>query len=191
MLEPPGTMRTPLSAVESLHRVGGLVEPRLPRGVDRHVDDRAQAEAEQDALLHPAVDAPAGLRAGVGLGRADCAAVQARFEFVKEAEVLFGVLRRLVVEDFFDSLTKHSRVPGRPAPDGIFASVAGCGAHIGSRHTGSQRPIIAIAAFTGNRDSIRRRSRPSAFASRARDREVVGLGEPAHLLRERRSRPPR
>ena len=31
MLDPPGTMRTPLASVKSLHRIGGLVEKRLPR----------------------------------------------------------------------------------------------------------------------------------------------------------------
>ena len=32
MLDPPGTMRTPLCAVKLLHRVGGLIEERLARG---------------------------------------------------------------------------------------------------------------------------------------------------------------
>ena len=101
--------------VESLHRVGGFVEPGLTRGVDGHIDDRAQAEAEKNALFHPAIDAPASLERGVGFGGADRAAVQGGLEFVKEAEMLFGVLRGFVIEDFFDfvALSIHESQVGQ------------------------------------------------------------------------------
>ncbi len=55
-------MRTPLVGVEPLQRQRVLVEERPAPLADAHVDDVAEAEAEQDALLHPDVDAPAGRR---------------------------------------------------------------------------------------------------------------------------------
>ncbi len=58
--EPPGTMRTPLPTSKRLQRQRVLVEERPAAVIDRHVDEVAEAEPEQDALLHPGVDAPAG-----------------------------------------------------------------------------------------------------------------------------------
>ena len=64
-------------AVELLHRVGGLVEQRLPGRVDGHVHDLAHAEAEQDPLLHPGIHAPAGRGGCVRLGGPHLAASSA------------------------------------------------------------------------------------------------------------------
>ena len=66
MLDPPGTMRTPLGKSKLLHRISGLVEKGLPRGVHGHIHDRAHAKTQQDAFLHPAVHAPADRRRASG-----------------------------------------------------------------------------------------------------------------------------
>ena len=59
-----------------LQRQRVLVEERPAAVIGRHVDQTAEAEAEQDALLDPGVDAPAGRRRRVGLGGADDAVGQ-------------------------------------------------------------------------------------------------------------------
>ena len=69
--DPPGTMRTPAASAELLQRQRVFVVERPAAVVHRHVDGVAEPEAEQDALLHPGVDAPAGRAGRVGLGGAD------------------------------------------------------------------------------------------------------------------------
>ena len=64
-------MRTPLAASSRFSGSVSLSKKRPAPLRDAHVDDVAEAEAEQDALLHPDVDAPARRGRRVGLGRAD------------------------------------------------------------------------------------------------------------------------
>ncbi len=67
-------MRTPAAGSSRLSGNVSLSKNDEAAVVHRHVDDVAVAEAEQDALLDPGVDTPAGGGAGVGLGRAHLAA---------------------------------------------------------------------------------------------------------------------
>ncbi len=74
-----------------MHRVSGLIDERLPHRIDRHVDDRPHAEAQQNTLLDPSVDAPAALLRVVGLGCADGPGVQRLLESGEERE-MFGLV---------------------------------------------------------------------------------------------------
>src|SRR5437870_5468271 len=86
---------------ESPNRISGFVEERLFGGVNGHVRDGTHAKAKKDSLLHPGVDAPTGFRRGVGLRRANFAAVQCRLEITEQPVMfLFVVLRRLVEKSF-------------------------------------------------------------------------------------------
>src|SRR2546429_1831017 len=86
---------------ESPNRISGFVEERLFGGVNGHVRDGTQAKAKKDSLLHPGVDAPTGFRRGVGLRRANFAAVQCRLKITEQPVMfLFVVLRRLVEKSF-------------------------------------------------------------------------------------------
>src|SRR6267142_3327767 len=80
-------------AREALYRIGAFIEERLPREIDRHIHHRAHAEAEQDAFLNPAVDAPPAFRIWVSLGRAHRASIQSIFEALKQAKMIVGVGR--------------------------------------------------------------------------------------------------
>src|SRR5581483_5113374 len=97
---------------EFLNWVGGFVQPRLTRGFDRHVDDRAHAEAEQNAFLDPGIHAPSGFCGGVGFRGADLAGAQTSAEIEEEAEIVFAVGRGFGVEEALD-LSLHAR-SGRP-----------------------------------------------------------------------------
>src|SRR5205823_5077024 len=58
-------------SIERVNRPGRFIEQRLARRIDRHIDNRPHAEAQQDTLFYPAIHTPAtGLRA-VRLGGAD------------------------------------------------------------------------------------------------------------------------
>ena len=87
--------------------------------------------------------------------------------------MLFGVLRRLVVEELLRfSCTKHSRSPrlGQRLLR-IFASVAGCGRAHGQAPDRLAAGPSWPSRPSRDRDSIRRSARPSAVASARRDRE--------------------
>src|SRR5208283_2320820 len=107
---------------KAFHRVSGLIEIRLPAGIDRHIDDATHAEAEQDALLHPRVDAPAGGRVRVRLGGARAAFVQRGFEFGEEAEVIVAVRGGLFVVESFDFSLQPARSRADPSSPKPFRS---------------------------------------------------------------------
>jgi hypothetical protein len=69
--EPPGTIRTPLAAVRPpfIGSVSFSKKDHLA-AVDAHVHHVTAAETNENALLHPDVDAPAGRRRRVGFGGA-------------------------------------------------------------------------------------------------------------------------
>ena len=155
------------------HRV--LVVERQAR--DRHVDGVAEAEAEQDALLDPRVDAPAGRRRGIGLGRAHLARAERRAQARRRPAraAALSASAPAAKSDSIVGLESHGRsarlptraeVPrtaparrsaarrdiGRPSSfrtPSIFSCDAGRGGTIGSRNTSSHSPIAAIANFTG------------------------------------------
>src|SRR5437773_10474248 len=99
-------------ACEAFYRIGGFIEERLPRGIDRHIHHRAHAEAEQDAFLDPAVDAPSAFRIWVWLGRAYRASIQSIFEALKQAKMIVGVGRGFSVEEVLD--LSLQRAPSDP-----------------------------------------------------------------------------
>src|SRR5689334_2323457 len=66
------------------HGIRMLVTKR--QRADGHIDDPADTEAEQDALLDPGVHAPAGWPGWVGLGGADAPTFERGAEFIKEVE---------------------------------------------------------------------------------------------------------
>ena len=85
-----------------LDRVRRFVEEGLAAAVHGHVHKRSHPEAEKDALLDPAVDAPPASGRSVRLSGADQTAVQRVLELLEEAEVILGVRLGLVVEKSFD-----------------------------------------------------------------------------------------
>ena len=64
--------------------------------VDRKVFDPAHAEAEQNALLDPEVDAPLVV---VTFGGTHFTGVEPLLEFIEQREVLVGKFSRRVVEE--------------------------------------------------------------------------------------------
>src|SRR5262249_2171466 len=105
---------------ELLHRIRAFVAEAERR--DRHIDVRAHAKSEQDALLHPRVDLPAGGARGIGLGGANQPAIEG-FEKPAEGRAIAGaVFGRLVIKKLFD-LSLHDvpegrrfRAPSRSSP---------------------------------------------------------------------------
>ena len=89
--EPPGTMRMLRLGAESLHGLRVLV---VERQAGRLIDDVAEPEAEQDALLDPGVDAPAGGRRRVRLRRSDRALFKRRFQLVERRARRCAIRRR-------------------------------------------------------------------------------------------------
>ena len=65
--DPPGTMRTPAPGGEALQRQRVLVVERPAAVIHRRVDRIAEPEPEQDALLHPRIDAPSDRTGRIGL----------------------------------------------------------------------------------------------------------------------------
>jgi len=66
--------------------------------IGRHLHDRAHAEAEQDSLFHPAVDAPARRGGRIGFGGAHDAGIQRGDELLKQARMVVAVLARRLIE---------------------------------------------------------------------------------------------
>ena len=92
---------------EAASRVRGLVDEAEERVAGRlaavHRLECAQTEAEQDAALHPGVDAPAGGLRGVGFGGADRAGLQRMAQRVERGERVgvadgFGAERKPVLD---------------------------------------------------------------------------------------------
>src|SRR5437867_2574957 len=94
MLDPPGTMRTP-----------------SPSGVGRHVGEHAHAEAEEDPLLDPRVDAPRAVRCP--LGGADLAARERGPELGEQRALGLAVALPFLSGERLDALTQ--RHAPRPA----------------------------------------------------------------------------
>src|SRR5262249_2335328 len=80
--------------VNRFNGVSGLVQKRLRRRVRPHLDDGANAEPQEKALLYPSVYAPAGAGALVGLRGTYCAAIQSLLELLKDCAVFVGVAFR-------------------------------------------------------------------------------------------------
>src|ERR1039458_9332328 len=99
-----------------------LVEEGLTRGVNRHVDDTAHAETEQNALLHPGIDAPAGGRVAVRRRRARASFIQCGFKFGEEAEMGVGVSGGLLVVEPFDFSLQPARSLAGPGSPALFRS---------------------------------------------------------------------
>src|SRR5207237_6681157 len=88
-----------------------LVEEREAR-VWGHVDQRPHAEAKQDALLDPGVDAPGA--AGAALGRADLTPGERGAEFGEQGAVGVVVAVARAGGERLDPLTqRHARRPAR------------------------------------------------------------------------------
>ena len=103
---------------EALDRECGFVEERLAFRIDRHVDDRAHAEAQQDALFHPGIHAPAGAGFGARLRGAYAAFVERGFEPLEQEEILVGVDGWFLVEEALDfSLQGTRSSAGRRPPE--------------------------------------------------------------------------
>src|SRR3954466_3837613 len=125
--------------------------------VGRHVDRVAEPEAEQDALLHPRVDAPSGRTGRIRHGRTDGSGAKRALKVEKcfAGRGLVGFVAKC--EQRFDRLLQvaHTRDPattGRPKAR-MVARILSCeaarGETIGNRYASSHRPIAAIANFTG------------------------------------------
>ena len=131
-------------------------------------DDVAEAEAEQDALLHPGVDAPAGRRRRVGLGGAHLAARQRRPQLGERARAASSSASALAaVREAARSIVRRCRASctlarrGRRATTGsaeqlalstrsdLLAATPSAAAPSAAGSAPRSRPIIAIAAFTG------------------------------------------
>src|SRR5580700_6975314 len=95
-----------------LHGKCRFVEPGLPRGVDRHVDDSAHAKTQQDSLFYPSVHAPSGFRGTVWFGRANLTRVQRLLEALEKIKMFVAVCFWFIVEETFD-LSLHAR-SGQP-----------------------------------------------------------------------------
>ena len=163
--EPPGTMRTPASSAGLLQRHRVLVVER-PGRVGRHVDDVAEAEAEQDALLHPGVDAPAGRRrrhrarprARRRRRAPRCSSAKRR---ARRRLVGGRALRRTALDaslQVIDAPRLRRRPAGRARcsiAEHLAPATPAAAAPSAAGTTSSHRPIAAIANFTGP-DSTRR-----------------------------------
>src|SRR5271154_1740278 len=87
---------------EALHRKRGFVEPGLPGGIDRHVDHRPHAKAEQNPFFHPGIHAPAGFCPRVRLSRADFTGIERLLEALEELKMVVGVCGGWLVEEALD-----------------------------------------------------------------------------------------
>src|SRR5580700_10677396 len=112
-----GNDANPAIGCEALHRKRGLVEPRLPRGIDRHVNYRAHAKAEQNAFFYPGIHAPSRQRGSVWLGRANFPGIERLLEALEELKMIVGVSGGWLVEERLD-LNPHAR-SGQPADPGL------------------------------------------------------------------------
>ena len=108
------------------------------------------------------------LAAGVGLGGADRAGVQGALELVEEAEVLFGVLRRLVVEELLRFVAEaFEQVRGLRAPGESWLRSLGCGAHMRQPPDRLEQAHHRHRGFHRNRIRFDEVALPSAAASSA------------------------
>ena len=166
-VDPPGTMRTPAREARLLQRQRVLVVERPAAVIHRHVDDVAEPEAEQDALLHPGVDAPADRARRIGLGGADRAGRQRLAQLRRtpsRAAVAIG--RRAGGDQVGDVGLEHALTRTLPArlqqvellqhlEDLAPATRAAADTSAAGRLS-SSRPIAAIAALTGTGIRLRR-----------------------------------
>jgi hypothetical protein len=83
--------------------ISRFVEERLTNRIDRHVDDSAHPEADEDALLYPRIDTPAArLDRGVRLSSPDVSGVDALFERREKEEVVRSIGGGWCVKELFD-----------------------------------------------------------------------------------------
>src|SRR5262249_21319993 len=131
------------------------VEKRPAALIDRQVDQVAQPEAEQDAPLHPGVDAPASRARRVRLRGADGARRQrvaqprergasglAIGPDARRHEAVNLLLQRHAKAGLFNRFNSQRTLR-------IFSLDSGRGATSGSRYTSSSSPIAAIAVLSG------------------------------------------
>src|SRR5437764_12995994 len=87
-----------------------VVKAECPHG---HAGIHAHAEADENALLNPRVDAPAGDGGSIGLGGANLSLGQTNQESGEEASVFECVAGGLAFEELFD-FSSHGEPEGRP-----------------------------------------------------------------------------
>ena len=161
-------------------------------------------KAQQDALLHPAVHAPAAGLCGIGLRRADLAAFSAALNRANRREVLRRILCRLVVEKLLNrcsqACTLRSQPASPPAADTCFDLLRGSPSAAAPSAAGRPVPAGPSAPsphFTGigiRFDEVHLHQRQVAALQFARGREIAVDGEPRQFASSRResgSRPRR
>ena len=154
MLEPPGTMRTPLLRRELL-APGKWTYRKTAAASHRSTCRRCRpCETPAGCPSSPRRSRASRVRGRIRLGRADSPR-SARFELLEKSEMFFGVRLGLFVERAFDLSLQRAHSPrlqevrAASSTFSIFARFSGLGAHMGRRNTGSSSPISPIAAFTG------------------------------------------
>ena len=170
-------MRMPRSGRQMLHGKGRLIEPGLPRRVDRHVHHGAHAKSEQDSFLHPGIHAPSGFGGTVRLGRTNLARVQRLLEALEEIEMLVGVCLQVFRRTSFSiSACMHAPAGQQsqafPAP---FRSSRDWPDSAGTMAGATPAPAIPsapCAAFTGiGFDSTKFTSISGRYCAAARERQ--------------------